>query len=346
MDDTPEFEAFDFSPGTLVGEWYFPTHGFQWRSDLRLIRPLSPRPEEPCYTRPYVWRERESDLWLYRVSGEIERYPILSRRGLLSSFQKLARSPTEDRIKDFANEYGWLGRPGIVQVGHGPSADASVAEPLSLWLWELANFNDLVELRDAARVLRASAAYDRKKRDAARKLLASRISWSQNQRRVFYKSALQGEPSQDTDTLSSQLNQALRSKETLIAGVDGGKREQLAFGQLKPGSDLSAADLALRAAINERLTGNVDVAITPKGEIRFWPRALLTAVYLLFALDLSGARPVERACKNPRCRAGGTFFMKRRDQQYCSKKCREQALYHRPPIGKKKKGAPDGGQKR
>jgi hypothetical protein len=213
-----------------------------------------------------------------------------------------------------------------------------VAEPLSLWVWELANFEDLVELRDAVAVLRTRGDYNRKERDVARALLASRISWSPNQRRVFYKSALQDEPPQDTDTLSAQLNQALRSKETLIAGVDGGKREQLAFSQLKLGSDLSAAQLALREAINERLTGNVDVAITRHGEIRFWPRDLLTAVYFLFALDLAGARPVEKACRNPRCPYGGTFFMKRRDQQYCNKTCREQARYHRPPIGKKKEG--------
>lgn len=350
MDKTPELRELDLVPRMLVGEWYVPTHGFQWRSDIRLIQPPAPRSEELRYARPYTWRQKESDPWLYRVSDEIERYPVLRRRGLLSSFEKLAWSPTRGRIRDFVNRFGWLGRPGIVQVGHGRSPDASVAEPLSLWLWELGDFRDLVKLRDAVVVLEARENYDRNKRDAARQLLAPRIVWSSNQRSVSYKSALQEMPPQDTDALSVQLYQALRrsrrKRGTLIASLDGGEREQLAFSQLKPGNDLSAAQFVLREAINERLTGNVNVAMKPQGEIRFWPQDLLTAVYLLFAVDLSGARPIEKACKNPRCPSDRPFIVTRRDKQYCSKACREQARYHRPPIGKKKKGAADDAQAR
>ncbi len=348
MDKRPEPQVLALVPRMLVGEWYVPTHGFQWRSDIRLIQPPAPRPEELRYARPYTWRERESDPWLYRVSDETERYPILRRRGLLSSFEKLAWSPTRGRIKGFANNYGWLGRPAIVQVGRGRSPDVSVAEPLSLWLWELGNLRDLVKLRDAVVVLQVREGHDRNERHAAQQLLAGRISWSSSQRSVSYESALQEEPPQDTDALSVQLYQALRRRRrkqgTLVASLDGGEREQLAFNQLKPGNDLSAAELVLREAVNERLTGNVNVAVTPQGEVRFWPQDLLTAVYLLFAVHLSGARPVEKACKNPRCPSDRPFYVTRRDKQYCSKNCREQARYHRSPTGKKK-GAPDVGQK-
>ena len=191
--------------------------------------------------------------------------------------------------------------------------------------------------------MRTPRAYDAEKKKEARQLLASRIRWSPNQQSVFYDSARRDEPATNADSPNAQLHRALSRQEVLIASSEGSEREQLAFGQLTPGVDLSAAELALREAINERLGGNVDVAMTPQGEIRFWPRDLLTGVYLLLALDLSGARSVQKVCGNPRCPYGGKFFIKRRDQQYCNKSCREQARYHRPPIGKKKKGAPAGG---
>lgn len=332
--EPPEHEPWDLLPAMMAGEWYVPKAGFQWRSDIRLSRLPTPEPRPLTYTRRYVWNERDGGPWLYHLRGETEPYSFLRRRGLLSAFEKLTESPTPERILEFAGRYGALGRHAIVQVRTGVDMDASGAEPLSLWLWELSNFKDILELRRAVRVLQSPKSYDGPIVQGARQTLSGRILWTPDRRQVFYKTRWLSETDkglQRTDDLAEALRRKEEASKTpgvVIASADGSDRERLAFSQLKEGDNLSAAQVALREAINERLRGNIGVAVTVDDEVQFWPRNLLTAVYLLQGLELRRAQPVKRICANPRC-SRGWFFLKRRNQRFCDKNCQEQAGYHR-----------------
>jgi hypothetical protein len=81
--------------------------------------------------------------------------------------------------------------------------------------------------------------------------------------------------------------------------------------------------------VNKKLQGAVSPAVfpyvDPPEKIMFFPHNLLSALYLLFALELSGEKFLPRTCGNERCPNGGWFVPRRKDQKYCNTYCRKQA---------------------
>ncbi|MHB8619255.1 MAG: hypothetical protein ACYDAG_06770, partial [Chloroflexota bacterium] len=71
-------------------------------------------------------------------------------------------------------------------------------------------------------------------------------------------------------------------------------------------------------------------------DIRIRPQTLLGAIYVAFAVEVSGAEAHSRR-RCPAC--GETFTPRRRDQAYCRPSCRTLAKYHRDhPAGERSAG--------
>ena len=96
---------------------------------------------------------------------------------------------------------------------------------------------------------------------------------------------------------------------------------------IPPGDVASAGRYYVHRVVNEHLRGHVNAHILPfrASILRFAPNSLLAAIYLRFALEVSGGRGRMRECLG----CGMEFPPSRRDQDYCGKNCRERAYYRR-----------------
>lgn len=100
----------------------------------------------------------------------------------------------------------------------------------------------------------------------------------------------------------------------------------------KTGDILEPAYLYLCRNINDRLSDHVNPFIMPfiHGDIMLWPDCLLSAMYVLFALEVSGkSRPAIM------CRGCEIYFIPEHgSQRYCEPRCSQRAWWRKkhPPI--------------
>ena len=95
------------------------------------------------------------------------------------------------------------------------------------------------------------------------------------------------------------------------------------------GDSVEPARYFIYRAVNEALRGKIHRVCLPyQGKaIRYFPDSLIAAIYIRLQDRLAGKAAQERVCKNERC-PQVTFVPKRRDQEYCSKSCRQMANYY------------------
>jgi len=320
MDKAPESsELIRFAQteaGTLAGTWWVPEDGFVW--DDRLS------PWDDRLSPAFDVNSQDKGPWLRlkRTDAEasLRRYPILRKPRLLVDYWDLAQTPSMSGVLRFANKWGRLGRSETVVLETGRFESA---EPLVLWLNELLEFRAIYETWRAIQIIDLRDSHSRHRVQAAWDLLSKRIQWRADQTGVVFEVEIRA-ASALSDLPVGYEPSLFRGE--LFASV----RDQGGFKLLSrwvPGDALEPARYYVYRAVNRKLQGHVNLAVLPflQERIRFFPDDLLTGIYIHFAFELAGRRAPERVCEF--CHR--PFAIRRRDQRFCNKNCREAAGYHR-----------------
>jgi hypothetical protein len=224
--------------------------------------------------------------------------------GLHRKFAKL--EPAERAIKGFADRYGGLGR--FTCVLFDPDQDhcqqpTLVGEPLDLWVREIHFMNRVLRIWDLARG----------GRDDEREL----------RKYIKWRSPLEVEVEWG--------NGAARQRRGIATFDESNKHDELLKGWVFGREVVGPARMFVHHVVNKAMEGHVSpkVAWAQKGKITLVPDDLLTALYVHFALEISGRSRAPAICQN----CGRFFTPKRIDQIYCDESCRYQHWYS---TGKKK----------
>ena len=253
--------------------------------------------------------ESPDDPGLFLVTSvpvEATQYAPLAVPALHRKFGRL--EPTQGRILRFAEEYGLLtgGQP-LIYPGKGQQELRWFGEPLSLWQAEIAQMSDLLGFWDLAR-----------KRPAGP--LGKLVIWRNDPLGVAVRRR---------DSQSGLVGMRVLASETDTSTAS-------LLNRWSYGDVVEPAQYYVHLEVNERLRGHVTPAVLPfnKGEILMFPDSLLSAMYTLFALELSG-----RQRPSIECAGCGVYFPPQHgSQRYCRQSCRKQRWYHQSPRSPKVAG--------
>ncbi len=276
----------------------------------------------------YVWLDQrptggaaaDPGPWLapaQRDGAEVERYEPLRSRTLLTDFLRLAARSQPADVLQFAQRWGSI--LSASSEGATPAYGGSLQE----WQQEALRFRMLYEEWDAVASVTRSGSADVMRRMRRLLILRERYTWAPDGRTITYQVALNadGTPAGAGATPAFQASQQL-SPESL--GSE-------AFKALHADDVLEPARLHVVSRVNQRIAGHttllVDAQRSPQPKMV--ADSLLTAIYLMFALEMGQRSQAQGRCGNPRCPNGGQFFKTRRDQRFCDKRCRELAAYYR-----------------
>ena len=224
------------------------------------------------------------------LQRRVRRYAPLADPGLHRKFGDLALTP--EAIQAFANDHGLLTRGAVLADSDDESQHLQVGEPISLWQDEIATVRHLLTVWD---LVQSEAT------DALGKL----ISWQDRPAAVFFD---------ETEPVSGTHHQRVLAHE----------HDPQTVGLIRRWSSLDVLEPAryyVHAEINERLRGHASPVVIPfrRGEILFSPDSLLTAINVVFAMELSGRqRP---ALKCGECQR--YFIPTHGRQKYCREACRK-----------------------
>jgi hypothetical protein len=271
--------------GVQAGVWIKPINGFRWREHLT----PGLRTAEPC---------------LVPNEAGWQRYALLRQKSVLSAFQRTAERPSKDAILGFANRFGPLDQLGPLRhVDDDPGAPVREwGEPLSVWEHELGAFLELRRTWDHAEVLQQDMWGPGRQREA-REYLRQRIQW-RDDGSLLYDSGQAGSDVPTTAPIPEAVREVIR--------------------RFEAGDIAEPARLCVRQEVSRRLRKRVHPFLLPNNELRFFPDSLISAIYLLLALELSGRSGNQRECQA----CGRVFFAGRSDQRFCEKACRDRAGYH------------------
>ena len=294
----------------MAGRWWVPEDGFVWDDHLR--EAMTSTPQE---VGPWLRMKRSDEQAIVR------RYPVLNRPQLLAHFWHVAEDPSMDRIRRFANRWGWLGRDTAVAPENGGTVQN--AEALSIWWDELLKFRSLYEMWKAVRVIDQSDVNGITRVKDAWFLLKDRIVWHQDKTTVAYRAKIQFSGAAFTTPEGWMPNFSTHEVFAMAGTTEGDSL----LARWETNDVLEPARYYVHKKVNGKLKGKVNLAVLPflKGRMRFFPENLLAAIYVYFARELAGARSLERECEF--CHQ--PFAPGRRDQRFCHKNCRELAGYHR-----------------
>ena len=311
VNEVPLLEA---EEGTFVGLWRRCPDGYVWRSDLKPISGKS-----------------AGGPWLIAVSDRRTDYALLRRTSALSDFVKLAKEGTQEAITKFAEQYGQLdlGQPVTAADGRMQWAD-----PLGGWLHGINTLRHLWETWSAVEVLEHEQSYGQSAVGRMEQLLLDRVSLAEDA--ILYHAVVTRLPF-DTDlfgaslgpcTLCGEEQDAVEHVWRRVPRPDTNRPGRPRHDRIARGEAITFARVALAHLISRHLRGRIHLTLLDDGEgamVRHVPDSLLATLYLQLALRIAGTGLSERVCEH--CRE--PFFPKRRDQRFCSKKCRELAGYHR-----------------
>jgi hypothetical protein len=231
---------------------------------------------------------------------------------------------------EFAGKYGTLGFPEPVTEGPG-GGPILWAEPQSLWANELLAIRHLYETWHASSVLEQRRWFHSSTVRGAYRLLEERIRWGQDNAVVYHvkvpaAGSLTKAPGGPCTLCFETQDEETHLWRLIEPPIPPRRRGRLARG-FRTGDVVEPARYFISREINERLRGHVDFTLWPfaGGPIRYVPDSLLAAIYVQFALEVSGRLGTQRECQH----CHNPFFPNRRDQRFCSKQCRELAAYYR-----------------
>lgn len=286
-----------------------PLDGFRWEAALEPSI-LDSQPDEPGPWLVYPAPIGESP--------PVRQYPPLAEPSLHRRFAR--KTPTEKEVLKFANSYGMLGHG---RARASPSSLSLVlAESYTFWYQEWLKLATLLRIWDLASkgLDQDLGAYFHWARQPTR-VIATLISDEGGLlrgpvRRAF---AARVAPPIPPDALAHNM---------LIASEALGDEELLA--RWKYDDPIEPARYYVHQQVNRGMHGHVHptVLLYRKGQIFFFPDCLLSAMYVHFALEISGRPRAAKLCERSGC---GEYFipMKRSDQRFCDDRCRKLASYHR-----------------
>jgi hypothetical protein len=299
-----------------------PTKGFGWRSDVHPVDvgddldAVFGYPDSGHHAED-ASRDATPQAWLVAQPGGWTARAITASTKITDRFDRLAADPTDEEVRGFADEFGWLGHPRLlgasIQRADGVRAlmfggGQHHGEPRSSWISEAARFNALRSLFDAGLRVRAATKGGARAPDSVR-LIGAHIEWGSG----YFAYRVTDQPRGDEGW-----------DEVLRRGTDGATIDRL------PRSDwATAADFVVAHEVNRTLRGHVDTMLLPfrRNVMREVPDCLLAAIYLQFANEAAtGMRnPRPGQCANPEC---GLPFSGPSNRMYCpGGTCKDRAKY-------------------
>jgi hypothetical protein len=218
------------------------------------------------------------------------QYAPFQKPNLFRQFSAL--SPHHKAIARFASRYGLLGHKVPLIYPNQPGQPLQEGESLQFWQREIQEMAILVELWDLVR-------YEREEP------LSKIILWRNHPRSIIFK--------------WQENRQSLIASDLLPDGVSCTQWEYKDV--------IGPARYYLCRQINERLRSHVSPSILPflDGEIYMFPDSLLSAMYVMFALEVSG-----RIHPAIQCRGCGVYFVPTHKRQvYHDDACRKLTHYYR-----------------
>ena len=315
-DGVPVDEA---QQGVFLGLWHRCRDGYAWREDLT--------PAD---------KKAERGPWLVAASTRSQDYAVLRRKGLLRDLISLATKPTREAITKFAGLYGHL---SLSQLLLTPKGIFKRGEALDLWLRELHELAHLSESWSAIDVVEHDQQHGLTSVTAMQRLLRERSYITQNGATVYHAVVRRSEI--DLERFGPSLGSCTRCGQQQVEERHTWRLVSPPARASSPGApvrDLTKDELVrlgratLAHLISRKLRSHVDVALledTGGATVRHAPDSLLAAGYLQLAFRIAGRGPREKECAH--CHE--PFLSGRRDQQYCTKKCRELAGYYRRKYG-------------
>jgi hypothetical protein len=207
-------------------------------------------------------------------------------------FRQFSALSSHKAITRFANRYGWLGDPVPLMYPGRSGQTLQAGESLQFWQREIQEMTILVNLWDLVR-------YERE--ESLRKI----ILWQKHPRSIIFK--------------WQENRQSLIASESLPGEVS--------YTQWKDKDVIGPAYYYLCRQINKRLENHASPRILPflDGEIYMFPDGLLSAMYVMFVLEVS-----RRTHPAIQCRGCGVYFVPTHKRQaYHDDACRKLAYYHR-----------------
>jgi hypothetical protein len=323
-------------PGMHGGFWWRPDRGFSWHfgDPIPVIR--RPEPARLIEAGVLEWRAGEPDgpatlsidqgPWLTPNDAADTRYPLVRRRSVLEDMIRLGRAaPTYARTLAYANRHGPLLTPAVA-VAEAPFW----TESFQTWCQTACRVAGLWRMFE----------WVEDKSDKSKEQLSHFVVWTRQPRRVAVRvAAINGEPDAELTRRIFPDGEGWQSLVPRSAGFWGGSAELVDSHHLHGltyGDVVGPVRRWLAIEVNRTLRGHISLAVMHVADqpIRYVPDSLRAGVFLQFALALAGRRAAERACKYENC-PRGVFFAKRPNQEYCDKRCRQNAGYHRlPKAGK------------
>lgn len=319
--------------GAFAGLLHVAEEGYRWDHSLELDAileagaardprdgKLKPRIPSDVYANPGPWLTEVASPGTTRM---FRQYAPLAARELHRRFARLRR--TERGILPFANRFGYLGHTLRPLKGQqlGP---VSTGESLEFWRAEIAWMNMLIQVwdlvqTDSSNELSTFVHWRENPRSVSMNIVLAKGELNREAtRRILYEAQ---SPTATMDKLGLELDLASGS---IIA------HEQLGTGDLLKrwalGDPLGPARYFVHREINAHLKGKVSPAVLPflEGAIYFFPDSLLSALYVHFALEVSGTPRPRSLCARPGC--GRYFHPHHGRQKFCSDQCRKLKWAH------------------
>jgi hypothetical protein len=241
-----------------------------------------------------VPEEHQKGPWLkaqYPLFGG--EYAPLSIPDMHRRFARVGQ--TERSILRFANRYGLLGHGAVIRI----RGILEHYEALRHWRREVRTMQRLVEIWDLV-----------KKQDAGK--LGQRFRWDINPKRVMLWDEKEGE---------FQVLGHERHPDTLAI------RAQWQFGEV-----IEPARYYVCVQVSKKLEGHVNPVVHPdlRGDIMLVPDCLLSALYVQFAIEVSGKERPAIVCQG----CGRYFPPVHGAQRYCEEECRKRTWWRRKRSNK------------
>lgn len=304
-----------------------PAGGFVWRNEVELI------PRE----RPYSALAKTGP-WLVGPSREGLKVPeasaLNSEKGDPGIHREIACLWSPESIADFASKYGHLLPSDDLLViepdsitdldgGRVYSEWWGFAESLAQWQAEITELRTLLHFWDLVQ-------------EGAEKRLARFVVWRPQSAVLRWKDTPSGpapapnrERSPNDTRQEDLLPQPYRAQ---LLGLWGSSKV------------IEPVRYYIHGRVNEGLKGvapRILPYVSPPHRITFFPNSLLSAAYVLFALELAGETETA-LCKNDKCpKPGRRFTQQTRRQDFCSDYCRK-AKWERDNASRNRKEVTNG----
>jgi hypothetical protein len=310
--------------GAFTFLWPVPQGGFRWDDELAPAPLFGAREPDAASSASGPWLVDPVPVG-GRDEGPSPSCAPLNVPGLHRRFA--STKPRRADILKFANKYGSLGRPvGLIDPRVHTPQMMFQGEHLDLWHRELARMAQLVEI------------WDLTKDPGGAGKLGQIVKWRESPPGVYLNWGREPESPRIFPDGRLRDVRTDEPEEYHLIATDGepGIEESLLRGW-RFGEDVVApARYYVHRQVNRAMAGHVSPAVLPflKGEFVLWPDDLLSALYVSFALELSGQSPAPRVCGY----CGRFFHPTRVDQRYCESRCRNNRSYNKLKGGNKKPG--------